>query len=386
MHPLKTKVSIYLLGYLSVMSTNVFASQPFLPPFVRKLAITVIDPESELGEVSNIAGFCSLVQGPRGRLFATFTSDSEGLGILVCDAKTLKPEEVFWIRNLVKDVKYVQWAGLLRLDEEGVAALCFEKTGDKGAAVSRGYLVQYSVHKKQWVGRAIEFPEIPACVVYLPKKKYLAALTKPSNWFLTYDLQTNKVRCHRKLFDFVPHEYPYGTCLLADVDGGIYGSYKGRLFRYDMDSDFFEYLGMLPCEYGHLSEVSLSAIAKGPGRIIVGGTNADGYLFVLDPVTRNIRPWGKPTDGAEIRKVVYDARSGFWGITVSPDQICRLFHFQPEKGLLEDMGIPGGILTENKRTWKWYAFQIADILRLNDGRIVLAESARQAKLLVFNPQ
>ena len=382
-------ILIYLFAMFSlvmVAEVTPLSAQALLPPFVRKPKMTVISPEASLADLSNIDGFAHLAKSG-GKVFATFKANSKQLGILVCDGKSLKVEQVYWLENDKHDISAGEWCGLVSLDSDRVAALCWQSGPDGRDKPIRGYLVTYSPTESQnWITKSIELPEKPTVLAYLPQANALAGITEPSNYFFLYDLSTAKIQVQQTIFDFVPYAYPSGRCLYPSSEGGLYGSYKGRLFCYAHDSSFFEYLGPLPCQYGHLSVTALSAMAANGNGTLVGGTSKDGYLFTVDCESRKISSWGKPTDGTEILKIVHAGQSGFWGIAQTPAQSCRLFHFQPEKGLLEDLGVPAGILKAQSRTWIWHAFQIADMLVLDDGRIVMAESSRQAKLLVFDPE
>jgi len=118
---------------------------------------------------------------------------------------------------------------------------------------------------------------------------------------------------------------------------------------------------------------------------LVGGTAAGGYLFTVDTDTQEVKPWGRPTDGTEIRALVHAGKTGFWGLAVTPGQTTRIFNFRPDRGILKDHGVPVGSLEQDDRQWTWHAHRIADMAVLPDGRILLAERANQAKLLVFEP-
>jgi hypothetical protein len=166
----------------------------------------------------------------------------------------------------------------------------------------------------------------------------------------------------------------------------VYGSYKGRLFAFHPGDQFFEYLGPLPCEYGHLSEVAATALTAGGDGKIVGGTGADGYLFSVDLSSRKVTPHGKPTDGTVIRDLTSFKDGVYLGIAETPGQSCRLFEFEPSAGRLEDLGILAGTLREGTRTWTWHTFAVTDMVRLPDNRIVLGEAGNQAKFLVIAPE
>lgn len=377
---------VWLTGWLCLILTSIsMAAQPWGPPFVQKLAMDVIDPASDLPELSSIETFSHLAQSIDGEIYATFEANPVRLGILVLDGTSLKVKTVRWFDE-IKSGQDLNWCGLVSLNDKGIIALCFERRMSKDTDLIRGYAVSsLPGEENHWSVKQMSLPERPSAVTHLRRGGILAGLTEPSNWFFRYDLKAGNVDIHRVVFDFVPYRYPHGRCLYLAPGGQLYGSYKGRLFSYDPESSFFAYLGMLPCQYGHLSEVALTAMAGDGKNMLVGGTNGNGYLFTVNLNTLEVRSWGRPTDGTEIRNLVYAGESGFWGIAVTPGQSCRLFHFQPNKRRLVDLGIPAGVLSQSGRTWAWHAFQIADMLVLNDGRILLAESAKQAKLLIFDP-
>lgn len=379
------KSFFWLLGLLSVVISSIdVAAQPLSPPFVNKVVMTVVDPEAYSSELANIDSFRHLAKSADGRIFATFKAGSSKKGILIFNPKSLEVESVYWLKEAENKGRF-EWCGLVSLGESGMAGLCCEQVSNKNSG-RKGYLVRYLADEKErWLVRDVNVPETPSAIAYLPQIDALACLTKPSNSFFIYDLNKGVIKVHRVLFDFVPYSYPHCRALYHSSDGGLYGSYKGRLFCYYTDIDFFEYLGLMRCEYGHLSEVALTAMAGDGKGLLVGGTSGDGYLFTVDTETRKVRPWGKPTDGTQIRKLVYSDSSGFWGLAAVPGQSCRLFHFEPAKQSLTDLGIPAGIMKTDGRTWTWHAFDVSDMVVLDDGRILLAESAKRSKLLVFDP-
>lgn len=232
-------------------------------------------------------------------------------------------------------------------------------------------------------GRTMQLPEPLSAAALFDEGHAILALTTPGNAFVRWTHDASDIT--ENIFDFVPYAYPPGQVLHRGPDGAIYGSYKGRLFAWHPKDNFFEYLGMLPCEFGHLSEVALTAMSDDGQKMLVGGTSGDGYLFTVDLASRQIRSLGRPTDAATLRCLVRDSRGRFWGISDMSNQCSRLFCYDPASGDLRDLGIPSGILQQGSRTWNWRAYRIADMTALPDGRIVLSEIGRQPKLLVFDP-
>jgi hypothetical protein len=384
MTPLKDHFGIALSIWLAVCSQAV-AAESWNAPFVHNMEMTVIDPEAICPELNNLESFSNVAQSADGKVYATFTADADRHGILVINADTFDLATITWRSNPL-GAERGAWCGLINLGDDRPVALFSCQEPDEKTGSFAVYLIRHLPNQSPpWSEQKIDLPEKPAAIAYLPNSDALACLTEPSNWFIRCELKTKTIHIEKAVFDFIPYTYPNGRCLYLGAENQLYGSYRGRLFCYDPSSSFFAYLGMLPCEYGHLSQVALSAMA-GDGKILLAaGTTSDGYLFTVDTETFELRSWGRPTDGTEIRKLVHAGPSGFWGLSATPGQSCRLFHFDPDNHLLEDLGIPAGILRRDGRTWNWFGFQISDMLVLKDGRILLAEGAKQAKLLVFDP-
>jgi hypothetical protein len=359
------------------------AQQMTGPPFVERVTMTVIDPEDVAQEFGGITSFEALVQAADGGILALCRTGDQNLGVLVLDGKTLGIERV--LQPLGKASGPWVWQGAARLGDKGVIAIASSAEIKRGASVDAKLVILGGGAPETVKIKPVVLPEAVSAVEFIPVSNALACLTKPSNALVSIEITTGETSLKRVIFDFVPYEYPCGRTLQRVPDGRVFGSYKGRLFSYQPKDKSFDYLGLLPCEFGHLSETALSAAASDGKNTFVGGVCGDGYLFSVDLATSRVTPRGRPSDATEIRCLVYAGETGFWGIAATPGLPGRLFHFQPKDGTLEDLGIPMGDLSREGSSWHWHAFAISAMIALADGRILLAEGGNQAKLLVFDP-
>ena len=377
--------SLLLALALSATAAGVCRGQQMAgAPFVDRVKMTVLDPAAHDPALADLRTIDALAQDADGRVVAAAALGDGSLVILVLAGEPL--EFVLVLRPDDVPAGW-SWRGLVDMGERGIGAVCFADAPADGRDDVPGRLLTIRP-KSEAIDAADELslPERPAALAYLPDRRQLVGLTAPSNAFFVLDPVDDEGTVTRVLFDFVPHEYPPGEAILVARNGIVYGSYKGRLFGRDPEREGFDYLGHLPCEFGHLSEAALSAIAEGADGLIAGGIRGDGYLFTFDPETRKLTPRGRPSDATRIRCLVHAGETGFWGFAQTPGQPGRLFRLDPADGTLEDLGIPMGTLKRGERTWRWHAYSIGAMLSLRDGRILLAEDARQAKLLVFDPQ
>lgn len=391
-HPYRIIAAIVIaLGMASSISHG---RQPDGPPFVRGYTIEVVDPATDQPSMLRVQRLSHLeavdeageageggAEHGGGDVIGAAVTDADGrLGVALFAGDDLRLIETRWVTGDEEGA----WRWGTSTSLPGGAAVWIGSRTDQ-PAVSR--LVRFDPDAPDpWAVRDVEVPERVVALVYAPTHERYYGLTAPSNKLIVWDRAFVRIAMHEEIFDFVPYEYPPGRALAVDAAGVVYGSYKGRLFGFHPGDAFFEYLGHIPCEYGHLSEVAITAFASDDKARLVGGTGADGYLFSLDLKSREVIPHGKPTDGTRIRSIVHVGNGAYLGIAEAPGQSCRLFRFQPEAGRLEDLGVPAGTLREGDRTWTWHAFEVTDALALPDGRVVLGEAGHQAKLLVIHTQ
>ena len=417
-----------------VAVTGALSPAGAVEPFAESLAMKVIDPAYYDGVLARIQAFDRiLVPSIGGQIYISFDAAKEGPGILVLDAESLAVVNVHWAEQVGLDPSDRWLAGTLM--PSGANALFCTSAAEAAEEQPTVKLVRISTNRDTAPRvSSLTLPEVPAAIAPIRDHGQLLVLTRPSNFAVRVDPITNEVvSVNRDIFPFIPYDYPPGRCLEPLANGQIYGSFKGRLFAYlpptpppgsrpsgsdpvpghsppgsnsapgspepfesselsdppdamdTSEDEFFAYLGLLPCEYGHLSQVALSAAASDGEGTLVGGTAAGGYLFTVDTNTQEVKPWGRPTDGTEIRARVHAGTTGISGWAVKPDQTTHTFNFRPDERVLKDHGVPAGSLEQDGRQWTWHAHRVADMAVLPDGRILLAERANQAKLLVFEP-
>lgn len=346
------------------------------PPFVEKIDIQAIDPVHALDSPPVVRAISCIISVGSSAVIGLETV--QGLAVALLDEDlTLKHYEVLGI-----EIGKWRWSGGCVAGDE-VYLLANPCTSDQSGNSSK--IFRYVPIENKLTTLAMPKHNVMLHAIASLNSKELVAVDS-RNAFICWSVRDpDSLSVHRNIFDFVPHQYPAGMCLFPAASDQVFGSYKGRLFRYHRKDDFFEYLGMLPGEFGHLSQQRLSAMAKGPGGCLIGGTNADGYLFSLDIQSRKLEPRGKPTDGTSITHLVAAHDQTIWGIADAPAGISRLFHFDVKAGTLRDLGVPGGRFQSPGRSWFWRSFVIRSMTVLSDGRILMGEEGIQSKLLVFDP-
>ncbi len=80
--------------------------------------------------------------------------------------------------------------------------------------------------------------------------------------------------------------------------------------------------------------------------LLYGGTEPDGFLFTLDPRTREMVSLGKPTRQEPITCLTVGNDGCVFGMAGGADDIGHLFRYDPARRSLEDLGIPVSTLTK----------------------------------------
>jgi len=356
----------------------------FAPPFAKELEMRVVAPLRLEDQLTAVSGFRRLItlQEP-AYVLALYEHPTEGPGLVRLNGKPLAPNASTGAADVGLGAEWA-WvdAAVRSSGQEAIALASTESGGQEGGY--RVAIVALQAEAPPNVERVINVEQEPTAVALLEQQEKVAWLTKPSNHFVRVPIEAGEPKVEKDIFPFVPYRYPPGQRLISVPDGRVFGSYKGRLFAYYPEKDFFAYLGHLPGPRGHLAQARLSAAAWADGRLF-GGTTAGGHLFSATRAGDPIADHGRPTEGLRIAAITATGDT-LWGIAASPGQVSRVFAYKPDQDTFEEFGVPAGTLKEDQRAWPWRAFQIADMVQLHDGRLVLAESARQPKLLVFEPE
>lgn len=368
-----------LLGI--VASGSVGAARPE-EPFVRDIAVDVIDLTEGCKQLPVLGHIRRLVCWG-DRLLVAF-DDEAGPALVECGAADLDVTAVWRLEG--PETRAWRWVDVVTLHDGRLIGMLIRADARQDEAVECLLIAWSDGVRGQARQSIVRLPSKPAAMAPVPGLASLLCLDHWGNRLFAVDIDKAVLSWSKVIFDFAPHDYPVGRVLRACNDGGVYGSSKGRLFRYDPPSGFCEYLGPLPGSPGRLGQRYLSAWADGGGGRLAGGIGGEGRLITLDVEGRKVQPMGLPCDAHEIGPMVWDRAGCCWGIARGLGGVCRLFRFEVRTGRVDDLGIPAGVLRSGGRSWVWQAMEIVDMVALKDGRIVLAEGTSQAKLLVFQPE
>jgi hypothetical protein len=176
----------------------------------------------------------------------------------------------------------------------------------------------------------------------------------------------------------------YGAALCLDRQGGLWGTAgKAAVWTIDTCTGGLEWLPRTaPCAAGREQHTQASSWAVDPVTgMLFGGTLPDGFLFSLDPATRQMRSLGKPVRQGVISCMAVGNDGRLFGIAGDADDICHLFVHDPRRGTLDDLGIPVSTLTLREYG---YHFGCARVGR--DGEIYFGQDERVNHLWVYYPR
>ncbi|MEW6753937.1 MAG: hypothetical protein AB1505_23595 [Candidatus Latescibacterota bacterium] len=175
----------------------------------------------------------------------------------------------------------------------------------------------------------------------------------------------------------------YSRRLGMDRDGRIWGTYgNARLWTLDPARGEVERLPLtIPCAAGREQHTQVSAWAVDPDTgTLYGGTRPDGFLFRLNPQTREVVSLGKPCrqDLITCLAVGHDGR--LFGMAGTADDIGHSFCYDPASGSLRDLGIPVSTLTQRQ-----YGYHYACAVTGVDGEIYFGQHERVNYLWIYFP-
>jgi hypothetical protein len=137
----------------------------------------------------------------------------------------------------------------------------------------------------------------------------------------------------------------------------------------------------VPCAAGREQHTQVSAWALDPHTgMLYGGTRPDGFLFRLDPESRQVVGLGKPCrqDLVSCLTVGHDGR--VFGMAGTADDIGHFFCHDPRTGALTDLGIPVSTLTTRQ-----YGYHYADAVTGVDGEMYFGQRERVNYLWLYFP-
>jgi hypothetical protein len=137
----------------------------------------------------------------------------------------------------------------------------------------------------------------------------------------------------------------------------------------------------VPCAAGREQHTQVSAWALDPHTgMLYGGTRPDGYLFRLDPESRQVVGLGKPCrqDLITCLTVGHDGR--VFGMAGTADDIGHFFCHDPQAGALNDLGIPVSTLTTRQ-----YGYHYGCAVTGVDGEMYFGQHERVNYLWLYFP-
>ena len=231
-------------------------------------------------------------------------------------------------------------------------------------------------------------------------------LTYPLGKFFIYNIHTGKtetinfgtsnsmvsnhmvgaVKVIKDLTDYTPGEVEFNNKLVAKAmyvmaDGILYTSgWDGRIIRYDPSvsnpQDRFKAVATLPSVTARQLWNRLDEIIEHNGKLYMG--TSDGYIFRFDPSTNGIENFGKPIRAIEVMGMAFSTLDGkLYGISGGGEEgLSRFWCLDTGKGIF-DVDYPAVKVFNRK--------PMGDMVCLNNGTIVMAETERVANLWVLRP-
>lgn len=238
------------------------------------------------------------------------------------------------------------------------------------------------------------------------KRGLIYGLTYPMGRFFIFDIKTGKtetitfgtvtadvsnhmvgvVEVTKDLTDYLLGEVESGGKLVAKAmhvmsDGTVYTSgWKGEIVKYDptvaLPLERFTTVAEIPAVPERRLWNRIDEIIEHRGKLYMG--SSDGYIFRFDPVTHDIENFGKPIRAIEVMGMTVSPLDGrLYGISGGEEEgISRFWSMDISKGTF-DVNYPA--------VKKFNLKPMADIVCLDNGTIVMAETERIANLWVLTP-
>lgn len=175
----------------------------------------------------------------------------------------------------------------------------------------------------------------------------------------------------------------YSRRLVLDQTGRLWGtSGNAQLWLLDPAQGQIERLPMrVPGAAGREQHTQASAWALDPlTGMLYGGTRPDGFLFKLEPETRQLVSLGKPCRQDLITCLAVGNDGRVFGMAGTSDDIGHSFCCDPATGSLVDLGIPVSTLAQRQ-----YGYHYACALTGTDGEIYFGQHERVNFLWVYFP-
>jgi hypothetical protein len=231
-------------------------------------------------------------------------------------------------------------------------------------------------------------------------------LTAPAGRLFVYDVKTGRtetvtfgttasfvsnhmvgsVEVVKDLTAFTPGEAEFNNKLIAKVlhvgrDGVLFTSgWDGQVLKYDpsiAEPDHrVSVIANIPAVPARHPWNRVDAVVEHDGFLILG--TSDGYILRLDPATNVIENYGKPVRAVEVMGLAVSPLDGkIYGINGGDAEgVSRFWSLDPNRGIFE----------VNHPPVKMFNLKpMADIVSLDDGTLVMAETERCANLWVLEP-
>ncbi len=230
-------------------------------------------------------------------------------------------------------------------------------------------------------------------------KRKIYGISYPSGYFFAYEIESRQTKIYKDLalsetvvsslynqFSLEPKDL-LSNALIVDNQGLVYGSLPfGKLFYFDPNSETLNELEMeLPEVWGRRSLGQVQSWVKTRTGKVYGGNRADGQLFELNPITKQIKNIGKPIMMPGISGLVEGANGKIYGTAGEKPGYAHLFSYDDRNGF-KDYGNPEFEMVAPgiEQGIYWRGYQLATISASEDGKyIVMGEDESLSHLLVF---
>ena len=221
------------------------------------------------------------------------------------------------------------------------------------------------------------------------KANRIYGLTSPNAHLFSYSISTHTFQELGIVAHSAPwaekseHEKTMSRMLAVDGRGNVFATGEdGYFYEVDGKEQTLQKLSIrVPAVPGREPYTRVDAFLIARSGAIYGGTS-DGYLFRLDPETRNITNLGKPLNQYRIAGLAWGANGKLYGVGGDDSEMARLFSYDPKDGSYDLLGF----IDVNRRPYfTWAAYVIGDIVSDDRGTVFLGENERISKLYLFFP-
>ena len=220
------------------------------------------------------------------------------------------------------------------------------------------------------------------------KNNSVYGLTYPSGNFFRYDIADAKftllgrVAEHRIHGEKFERDRLIGRALVVSNGAVCTSGEDGAIFRYTPSAAAIKKLAItVPADPGRTGYNRVEVWASDGGTLY--GGSSDGYLFRFHPDSMTVENLGKPLIQYRVNGLVLAHNGKFYGVGGDPDDMARLFSYDPKTG---GYRIFGFIDVNHRPYFAWQAYRIGAMVIGADGTVYLGESERKSRLYLYYPE